>query len=55
MAVYPLFTKEATVEAKLKMHPKYSKSVWYQTITNKNAAYSIMMDAAVCIYNATLE
>ena len=55
MAVFPLFTKEATQEARLLMHPKYSKSVWYETVTNNRAAYSIQLDAAVSIYNATLE
>jgi len=55
MAIFPLFTKEATEEAKRLMHPKYSKSVWYDTISNTNVAYSIELDASAAIYNATLE
>jgi hypothetical protein len=55
MAVYSIMTKEATEEAKKLMHPKYSKSVWYETVTNRKAAYSFELDAAVSIYNATLE
>ena len=43
------------MEAKQIMHPKYSKSVWYETITNNNVAYALNYDAAVSIYNATLE
>jgi DNA-directed RNA polymerase beta' subunit len=55
MAIFPIFTKEATEEARLKMHPKYSKSVWYESVTNNKIAYRIMLDAAVSIYNATLK
>jgi len=56
MAVFPLYTKEATEEAKLIMHPKYSKSVWYDTVSNRNALYGFFTsDAMVSIYNATLE
>ena len=55
MAVYSVFTKEATEEARKIMHPKYSKSVWYESVTNNKIAYRIMMDATVSIYNATLK
>jgi len=54
MATYPLFTKQATEEAKAKMHPKYSKSVWAETVTNTGIGYSIQLDASTAIYNATL-
>jgi hypothetical protein len=54
MAVYSIFTKEATEEAKKIMHPKYSKSVWYESVTNDKIGYLIQLDAAVSIYNATL-
>lgn len=55
IAVFPLFTKEATEEAKRKMHPKYSKSVWADTVSNLGIGYFIELDAATSIYNMTLE
>jgi hypothetical protein len=56
MAVFPIFTKEATEEAKKKMHPQYSKSVWMETRTISGVGYGTdMLDAAASIYNATLE
>lgn len=55
MAIFPLFTKEATEEAKKKMHPKYSKTVWQDTVSSNQIGYHIELDAAVSIYNATLE
>ncbi len=55
MAVFPLYTKEANEEAKRKMHPKYSKSVWYDSVSNTGIGYSIQLDASTAIYNATLE
>jgi len=55
MGVYSIMTVEATEEAKQKMHPRYSKSVWYQPVSNGDVAYSIKLDAAIAIYNATLE
>jgi hypothetical protein len=55
MAVYALFTKEAIEEAKKKMHPKYSRSVWAESISNNGVGYSIQLDGAASIYNATLE
>jgi len=54
MAVYSIFTVQATEEAKAKMHPKYSKSVWAETITNTGVGYKILLDASTVIYNATL-
>lgn len=55
VAVYPLFTKEATEEAKAKMHPRYSRSVWQESRTDGGVGYDIGLDAATSIYNATLE
>lgn len=55
MAVFTLYTKEANEEAKKKMHPRYSKSVWKDTVSNLGFGYSIQLDAATAIYNATLE
>jgi len=55
VAVYPLFTKEATEEAKIKMHPQFSRSVWQESRTQNTAGYEINLDAATAIYNATLE
>lgn len=54
LAVFPLFTKEAIEEAKQKMHPKYSKSVWSKSTSNIGVGYSIELDASAAIYNATL-
>lgn len=55
MAVFSVFTKEATEEAKKKMHPQYSKSVWMETRTISGVGYGIELDGAASIYNATLE
>ena len=54
MAIFPIFTSDATEEARKIMHPKYSKSVWYESVTNDKIGYLIQLDAAVSIYNATL-
>jgi hypothetical protein len=54
MAIYPLFTKEATEEAKIKMHPRHSKSNWQESRVFSGVGYSITLDAATAIYNATL-
>ena len=56
MAIYPLFTLQATQEAKLKMHPKYSRSVWQESRTDSGVGYGTdLLDCAAAIYNATLE
>ena len=55
MAIFPLYTKEATEEAKLKMHPAYNGSVWQESRTDNGCGYNITLDAATAIYNATLE
>ena len=56
IAIYGLYTKEAVEEAKQLMHPKYSKSVWMNTVSNKDISYGAgLLDASAAIYNATLQ
>lgn len=52
-AVIALFSKEATKEAKEKMHPVHSKSMWTSVTNITKNNYSIEMDAATAIYKAT--
>ena len=54
VAVYALLTREAQEEARTKMNPKYSKSVWIPTSSANKIAYSIDLDAAAAVYHATL-
>ena len=54
-AIYALFTEEAINEAREKMHPRYSKSVWNSVTTSSKCAYSITLDGAAAIYYATKE
>jgi len=53
MCVMALFTKEAQDEARTKMHPKYSKSLWTSVTSANKCPYSITLDAATAIYAAT--
>lgn len=53
MAVFALFSKEATEEAKKKMHPKYNKGNWITATNAKSVGYPIELDAAATIYMAT--
>lgn len=54
MAIYAIFSKEATQEAKSKMHPRYSSGVWLSdTVSSNNSPYRIIHDACASIYNAT--
>ena len=56
MAIYPLFTKQATEEARSKMWPGKSRSVWQETRTDSGVGYGTdLLDAAAAIFNATLE
>ena len=52
-AVMALFSKQATKEAKEKMHPKYTNSMWTSVTSIDKNNYVIKMDAAVAIFNAT--
>lgn len=53
MAVVALFTKEAQNEAKTKMHPKYTESIWTSVTSANKCPYSIQLDAMTAIYAAT--
>lgn len=53
MAIFPLFTKEATKEAKKKLHPRYSTGNWNVTTNYDSLGYPIDLDAAAAIYMAT--
>lgn len=52
-AVAALFTKEAQKEAKEKLHPKYTKSMWTAVTSANKCPYSITLDAMTAIYAAT--
>ncbi|MFW6242549.1 MAG: hypothetical protein ACOC2W_00150 [bacterium] len=53
MAVYPLFSKEATKDAKEKLHPKHNSGNWTKTTQSSSLGYPIELDAAATIYRAT--
>lgn len=53
LAVVALFTKEAQNEAKTKMNPKYSTSMWTAVKSANECPYSITLDALTAIYAAT--
>jgi hypothetical protein len=53
IAIYPLFTKEAISEAKEKMHPQHTKSMWVNPASVNRCPYSIELDAASTIYTIT--
>lgn len=51
--VYSLLTKEAQEEAKNKMNPRHSKSMWTSVTNSGNCPYGIELDAATAIYSVT--
>jgi propanediol dehydratase large subunit len=51
--VIPVFTKEAIAEAKEKMHPRHTESMWTRIINANQCPYQITHDAATAIYAAT--
>ena len=53
MAVFPVFSKEATQEAKEKMNPKHNKGNWITAMNADSFGYPIELDAAATIYMAT--
>lgn len=53
MAVYPLFSKEATQDAKEKLHPLHNEGNWVKTTKSTSLGYPIELDAAATIYRAT--
>ncbi len=52
-AFIPLFTNESIKEAKEKMHPRYSKSMWTSVTNISSCPYTIELDAAAAIYAST--
>lgn len=52
-AVFALFTKEAQEEARSKMHPRYTESMWSSVVSADKCPYQITLDAATTIYAAT--
>ena len=54
VAVYALFTEQAQKEARTKMNPKYSKSIWTPVASTNRVAYDINLDAAAAVHHATL-
>ena len=52
-AVVALFTKEAQHEAKTKMHPKYTDSMWTSVTSVNKCPYTINLDAMTAIFAAT--
>lgn len=52
-AVLALFTKEAQEEAKTKMHPAHTESIWRYVTNVGQSPYQIKLDAATAIYSAT--
>lgn len=57
IGVYPLFTKAAIKEAKEKMHPLHTKSMWVTPDNSGMCPYDIgkSFDAAATLYTATKE
>lgn len=53
MGIYPLFTKQAIEDAKEKMHPRFSKSMWVNPANMNQTPYSPKLDAVATIYLAT--
>jgi DNA-directed RNA polymerase beta' subunit len=53
VAVIPVFTKEAIAEAKEKMHPRHTESIWTRITNSNQCPYQITHDAATAIYAAT--
>jgi len=53
VAIVALFTKEAQEEAKTKMHPKYTTSMWTSVLSANQCPYVLKLDSAVAIYAAT--
>lgn len=51
--VYSLLTKEAQEEAKNKMNPRHSKSMWTSVTNSGKCPYGIELDAATAIYSVT--
>ena len=53
MAVYAIFSKEATQEAKEKLNPRHTKSNWNLAASADRFGYPIELDAAAAIYAMT--
>jgi DNA-directed RNA polymerase beta' subunit len=53
VAVLALFTKEAQEDAKTKMHPRHTQSMWTSVVSANKCPYMITLDAATAIYAAT--
>lgn len=55
LAVFPLFTKESDDEAKNKMNPRITKSIWTSAVNTDRISYSLKLDLAATIYTVTKE
>lgn len=53
MAVFPLFSKEATEEAKQKLHPRYNLGNWSRTSNLSSLGYTFELDIIATIYRLT--
>ena len=53
VAIFPLFTKEATEEAKKKLHPKYNMGNWIRTTNMSSVGYTLELDVISTIYRIT--
>jgi len=54
MAIYSLLTDEAQKQAKEKMNPINTKSIWTSVTNYNSSAYHLTLDAAISIYSATI-
>lgn len=53
VAIYPLFTKKANEDAKMKMNPRFTKSVWVSPMNANGTNYAFKLDYASTAYTAT--
>ena len=53
VALYPLFSKKANDEAREKMNPRTSESMWQSPANSGKIMYDLKLDAAVIIYTVT--
>lgn len=53
VALYPLFSKKANDEAREKMNPRTSESMWQSPSNSGKIMYDLKLDAAVIIYTVT--